>query len=184
MPKGVPKNRPQPVAVITPKRARFAKAPDKRYLTSTFRSEDGAFLGYQLTEAGYRKIADLAADGVSLGTIAAMLGCNPSSFIAIRARDPRAQEMLDLGRAALSTELSDILLNHARQGNVVSAIFLAKARAGWVESQGTVEGASQVTNNTQVNIHLTEALTDDQFKTILDNSKQPALPAPAKKVER
>ena len=40
----------------------------------------------------------------------------------MRKRDSEAQETLDRGLAALSDEFTDILLEHARTGNVVAAI--------------------------------------------------------------
>ena len=90
---------------------------------------------------------------------------------ALRRRDPEAQEALERGRAVLGDELTDILLEHARKGVTVAAIFLAKARCGWREGEAMPGGT---VNNTQINIQIPERMSDDEFRSIVDGTYREA----------
>lgn len=117
-------NRQKAVAVTADRR----KAPDPRFITTGERPENGGSAPFELTDAGYAVITDLARNGSSVQTIAAHLGIGNSTFLELRKRDPRAQAALDEGLGALETELVDLLLERARNGCVVSSVYLAKAR--------------------------------------------------------
>ncbi len=121
-----------------------------------------------LKPAGYGLIERMSASGRNLASIARALGISSETFRAMRRRDTEAQEALERGRAALGDELTDILLQHARRGITVAAIFLAKARCGWREGEG-LEGARTV-NNTQINIQIPPPMSDAEFKAIIDGT--------------
>lgn len=110
---------------------------------------------------GVSIIEQMAAEGHSDTSIAKALRIARSTFHNIRKRQPEVDEALAQGRAALEDELSDILMTHARNGNVVAAIYLTKARCGWRE--GDLPPGQQVTNNTQVNILIPPPMSDDEF---------------------
>lgn len=171
MSKAQPKDVPAPFAV-PPRKVPGTRSPVRRYVAFEIRP-DGSPTPYMLTEAGIAKVEGLAAEGVAIGTIAACLGIDKTTFAHIRKRQPEVQEAVDAGRAGLATELNDILMSHARNGNVVAAIFLAKTRGGFVEQTGEQEGASKTVNNTQVNIHLGAPLSDEQFAALLPKPTEP-----------
>ena len=103
----------------------------------------------------------LAAEGNSDTSIAKALHIDRETFRNIRKRQPEIDEALARGRASLEDELTDILMTHAREGHVVAAIYLTKARCGWRE--GDVPPSQQVTNNTQVNIVIPPPMSDEEF---------------------
>ncbi|MCK1684664.1 hypothetical protein [Bradyrhizobium sp. 145] len=86
-----------------------------------------------LTPEGLRALAAMAAEGQDQYSIAAALGMNRSTLQALIKRDEQAEEAMNLGKALLADELSHLLLRAARRGNIVAAIYLTKARLGWVE---------------------------------------------------
>src|SRR6266545_2483880 len=98
-----------------------------------------------VTEAGLEQIRRDSAAGLNNQTIAHRLGIDRWTLQMVRQRQPEVDEALQAGRALLEDELTDILLTHARQGNVIAAIFLAKARCGWREGVA-LESGQQVTN--------------------------------------
>jgi predicted DNA-binding protein (UPF0251 family) len=98
-----------------------------------------------ITDTGLEQIRRDSAAGLNNQTIAHRLGIDRWTLQQVRQRQPEVEEALQAGRALLEDELTDILLTHARQGNVVAAIFLAKARCGWREGVA-LDGAQQVTN--------------------------------------
>ncbi|MCH7481670.1 MAG: hypothetical protein IIC31_02400 [Chloroflexi bacterium] len=82
---------------------------------------------------------------------AKQLGVDRKTLTDLRDRDPAVAEAWERGHGELASELTHILLQHAREGNIVAAIYLTKARLGWRE--GTpAEGAG--TANVQVNIQI------------------------------
>ena len=137
--------------------------PRPQYIATVAPEAGGA--RYDLKPAGLALIKRMSTQGRDLASIAAALGVSNDTFRELRKRDPEAQEALDQGRAALGDELTDILLEQARNGITVAAIFLAKARCGWREGEG-MEG--KVVNNTQINIHIPESMSDAEFKAIID----------------
>lgn len=124
---------------------------------------------YDLKPQGYDIIEQMSANGRDLASIAKALGIDRDTFRVIRKRDAAAQEAVERGRAALGDELHDILLEHARSGITVAAIFLAKARCGWRE--GEAMPGAMVTNNTQINIHIPARMSDQQFQQIVGGSQ-------------
>lgn len=101
--------------------------------------------------AGLKKIETMAANGHPAPDIAASLGCSGEALRMARKRQPEVAEAFERGHAALETELTHILLGHARDGNVTAAIFLAKARLGWRDQGPSPEGGGQRVN-VQINM--------------------------------
>jgi hypothetical protein len=86
-----------------------------------------------VTPTGIAIVRKMAANGCKLETIAAALGCAHDALQSCRQRQPEVQDALDAGRAAMHDELVDILMQHARAGQFVPAIFLLKSRFGYRE---------------------------------------------------
>lgn len=141
--------------------ARTVTGPNSRYLSTSGNAFD-------LKPAGYGLIERMSAAGRDITSISRALGITRETFRLLRRRDPEAQEALDRGRAALGDELHDVLLEHARKGMTVAAIFLAKARCGWREGE-PMPGTS-VTNNTQINIQIPERMSDEEFRAIINGT--------------
>lgn len=165
-------NRQHPDEVGPPDHGKFIRKANPNYIRMDWREGDGAQLGYVVLPAGIEKVFSMSANGATLGSISRALGIGLKAFGRARERQPEVQEALDLGRGELSTELQDILMMQARKGNTTAAIFLAKARAGWVEQSGQVEGVSKVTHNT-VNIQINAPMTEAQVLALMEASNSP-----------
>lgn len=97
------------------------------------REGDGQTSPFTITPAGLRVIQAMAAEGQDQATIAGQLGMHRKTLMDIVKRCPEVEEAVNAGKAALADELTHHLLAAARKGNVVAAIYLTKARLGWVE---------------------------------------------------
>lgn len=119
----------------------------------------------RIGRAGVLRVEELARGGLTDTSIARALKINRETFRIIRQRQPEVDEALARGRAVLEDELTDILLNKARNGETVAAIYLTKARCGWRE--GDLPPSQQVTNNTQVNILIPAPMSEEEFARLL-----------------
>lgn len=98
-----------------------------------------------VTPAGLAATEALAA-GNDLRSIAKALGMDRKAMTDMRHRVAEVDEASERGLAALSDELTHLLLAQARNGNVVAAIYLAKARPGWREGDAP-EARTNITIN-------------------------------------
>ena len=87
----------------------------------------------------------------------------------LREQDEELKDALAVGHGALATELTDILLTQARTGNTVAAIFLAKARLGWIE--GRAAEAPPIAP-VQVNIQIPPPMSDAEFRRVIDGKAE------------
>lgn len=153
-------------------RKQSPKNPNRAYIRVEM-APDGSQT-YVMKPDGYAATREASAHGKDLASIARqVLNISPKAYEALRKRDPHAQECVEVGRALMSDELHDILMDSARSGNTVAAIFLARSRAGWNNDAGAIEGMPQpkVVNNTQINIQLVEPLTPEQFRQITQGAQ-------------
>ena len=90
---------------------------------------------FEVQPVGLELIEEMAKEGMDNTTIHSALGIAKDTFRLMRQRQPDVLDALDRGRAALADELTHILLTKARSGNIIAAIFLAKARCGWREGE-------------------------------------------------
>ena len=127
--------------------------------------------GYRFTmrPAGYDLVRKLSGEGNAYATIAAALGIGPDAFRRLREQDEELKDALAVGHGALATELTDILLTQARTGNTVAAIFLAKARLGWIE--GRAAEAPPIAP-VQVNIQIPPPMSDAEFRRVIDGKAE------------
>lgn len=82
---------------------------------------------------GLKIVEALAAKGCMLETIAKALRMSHDTLEACRRRQPEVQAALDRGRGVLHDELVSILVQQARAGQFVPAMFLLKTRFGYKE---------------------------------------------------
>lgn len=82
---------------------------------------------------GLKIIEAMAAKGCLLDTIAKALRMSHDTLEACRRRQPEVQAALDRGRGVLHDELVSILVQQARAGQFVPAMFLLKTRFGYKE---------------------------------------------------
>jgi len=103
-------------------------------------------------------IQELAARGVSERSIAAACGVHDNTvFLRIRREQPEVQAALDRGRAVEHDKLVGVLFDAAtKDGNIVAAMFLLKARHGYKEGE-------QQTQQVSVNITLPGAMKPEQY---------------------
>lgn len=153
-----PETRPeaQQKRLVSPKR------PNARYV-ETINNEHGG-VRYDLRPAGYDLVATLSAGGMSEAGIATKLGMSRHTMTDIKKRDPNLVAALQQGQGELETELTHILLKGAREGNVVAAIFLSKARLGWRDQGPTDPNA---TNTPTVNIQINAPLSPADFLKVV-----------------
>jgi hypothetical protein len=130
-----------------------------------------------VTPAGLELVERLAKRGDELATIAKALSLNPSTFRSVRQRQETAQEAVERGRAAFVDEMKDVLVEAARNGSQVAAMFLLKTRGGWKEGEQT-DGGTQRPNINIINLH--GALSHDAYAKLIEANPGalPALPAP------
>lgn len=88
---------------------------------------------YAIGAKGLKIIEEMAAKGCLLETIAKVLRISHDTLEACRRRQPEVQAALDRGRGVLHDELVGILVQQARAGQFVPAMFLLKSRFGYKE---------------------------------------------------
>jgi len=117
-----------------------------------------------LTNAGLQRVEMLASEGNDQRTIAKELGIAWTTFRDLRDRDEAVQEALARGHGGLADELTHHLLTAARGGNITAAIYLTKARLGWIEGQAP-DGIARPA--VQVNIQIPRAMSDAEFQRMV-----------------
>lgn len=123
-----------------------------------------------ITPRGRALMERMFAVGQDFRTVAKALGISGETLQQCRKRDPAVDEAWERGQAALSDELAHLLLQQARKGNVVAAIFLAKARCGWREGDAPEARANIV-------INLPDAATPEQYMRLINPEPAPAASA-------
>lgn len=104
------------------------------------------------------RIRTMAAEGHSTVAIAQQLGVGRKTLDKWRSEDPALEEAYRAGLERERYTLHNVLVEKARAGNIVAAIFLLKARHGYREGDQGDTG-----NAVQVNIALPGAMTPEQY---------------------
>lgn len=84
-----------------------------------------------LSSENRERVKGALLEGYSLAAIAKALRVSTPTLKRLMADDPDLQAEVEAQRSFEETELRDILMELARKGDTVAAIFLAKARHGW-----------------------------------------------------
>jgi hypothetical protein len=111
----------------------------------------------------------LGREGQDQRSLAKALGISAKTLLEARKRQPEVEEALERGHAGLADELTHLLLKQARKGNVIAAIFLAKARCGWREGDMPEARANVV-------IQLPDASSPERYMKIIGAGA--AIPSP------
>lgn len=115
----------------------------------------------------------LAAQGATLVSIAKALGVSKRTFDALRERDRRLAEAVDLGRAALQDELVSLLVKKARDGDNVALLFALKSMFGF-RDRGDAPGAiAPARPAVQVNVNLPRPMDPAEFAKVIDVKEEP-----------
>jgi hypothetical protein len=122
-------------------------APVSHAVESSRAISGGKGIEKRIGRKGLEIIEEMARDGHPDVSIAKALRMHRETFRMCRRRQGEVDEALARGRAALESELAHLLLQHARKGNVVAAIFLAKARCGWREGEAPADTRPNITIN-------------------------------------
>jgi hypothetical protein len=130
---------------------------------------DGPTDRTEITAAGLQALEAATAEGINVVTAAKLLGCSKSTLQGLAKRDERVAEAMARGKAQLADTLTSIFLKQAREGNVVSAIFLAKCAAGFRETDA-------VEQRPNIIIHLPDALSPEAYMKTLEANPVPAIP--------
>lgn len=108
-------------------------ARSKALITRAGRAKNGPVTS--VTPAGLQLIEELLSEGADPRGVAKGLGVCLTTMNRLRDEDDAVREAWDRGLGELATELAHHLLTAARKGNIVAAIFLTKARLGWIEGK-------------------------------------------------
>ena len=138
-------------------------------------ARDGTEARVTVTEAGRLLIETMAGEGNDPGTIARALGIGRTTLNRIKERDEQVAEAWAMGHAALADEITHLLLALGRKGNVVSLIFLAKCRLGWIDQPKPEERPPSVL------IQLPSSRTPEEYQKLITYQPAEQLPAPEEK---
>jgi hypothetical protein len=107
------------------------------------------------------RIRSLSAEGHSTVGIAQQLGVGRKTLDKWRTEFPELEEAYREGVERERYELHNVLVQKAKGGNIVAAMFLLKARHGYREGDQSESG-----NRVNVTIALPGAMTLQQFTSI------------------
>jgi len=82
-----------------------------------------------------KKVAELAANGLTNDQLATALGVSESTFYENQASFTEFADAIKKGRAIGISTISNALFEKAKEGNVVAQIFFLKCKAGWRERE-------------------------------------------------
>lgn len=88
-----------------------------------------------VTDTGIRMVEDLTARGVTLTSIARVLGMDTATLRLVRQRQPEVEEAYQRGLAREQEALVGNLRRAADEGNIVANIFLLKTRHQYREGE-------------------------------------------------
>lgn len=88
-----------------------------------------------VTDTGIKMVEDLTARGVTLTSIARVLGMDTATLRLVRQRQPEVEEAYQRGLAREQEALVGNLRRAADEGNIVANIFLLKARHQYREGE-------------------------------------------------
>ena len=88
-----------------------------------------------VTGTGIKMVEDLTARGVTLTSIAKVLGMDTATLRLVRQRQPEVEEAYQRGLAREQEALVGNLRRAADEGNIVANIFLLKARHQYREGE-------------------------------------------------
>ena len=100
----------------------------------------------RIAAKGLAVVERMAREGHAYVAIAKALRMHEQTFRRCRKDQPEVQRALDLGLAANEYELTDILMQQAREGNIVACLFLLKCRHGWREGDAPDQRPNIVIN--------------------------------------
>jgi DNA-binding CsgD family transcriptional regulator len=148
--------KPKTSAAPTPAQAELAALLESGNALVVREDAGGPMPRATLTDEGYKALAAMAAEGQDQASVANAFGMNRSTLQALIKRDQRAEDAMNVGKALLADELTHHLLNAARKGNIIAAIYLTKARLGWREGD-----APDVKPN--IIINLPDSMSHEQY---------------------
>lgn len=88
-----------------------------------------------VTDTGIKMVEDLTARGVTLTSIAKVLGMDTATLRLVRQRQPEVEEAYQRGLAREQEALVGNLRRAADEGNIVANIFLLKSRHAYREGE-------------------------------------------------
>lgn len=119
-----------------------------------------------ISQAGLDYVATMSQSGRSTVTIAHEMNMPHRIFRACMKRQKEVDEAIVLGHHSRNNEISDILMQMARGGNVQAAMFIAKAQCGWRENDTVAVAANVV-------VQMPAPLTMDQLMQMRESGVTP-----------
>jgi hypothetical protein len=143
-----------------------ALAPIRPVEGALARGERGTLVA---TERAIGAAEAAAAAGVGIAGLAALLGCSREALRQMRERQPELDAAIERGNASNEFELVSLLMQAARKGAFVPALFLLKAKHGYRE------GEPPESSRPNVIINLPSALPLDEYLRTIQQRQQRAL---------
>lgn len=117
-------------------------------------------------------VRNMARLGHPVPSIAAALGISRETLNQCRKRQPEVDEAFAQGRAGLEFELASSLVEAARKGNIVAAMFALKSMFGYRDN-GQTDTAPKVA----VQINLPAAMEAKAYAAMIEAERQQGSPA-------
>ena len=114
---------------------------------------------FDITPAGLKIVEACARQGGSQSLCASSLGMSLNTFKRIIGEEDgnnSTRLAFEKGKSELEFEVSTLLLEHGRAGNVIALIFYSKAQLGWTD-------APQVNTQVGVQIVLPDSMDRESF---------------------
>ncbi len=133
--------------------------------------------GKSLPSNAAEVVQQAAENGCTVEQIAAALGVGRTTFAEWREKYPELEAAMVGGRAVEHDKLVGALFEAAtKKGNITAAIFLLKARHGYVE------GVPLVQNSVSINYTLPAAMTPEQYVRTIEAEAQIVKPDAAQRL--
>lgn len=113
-----------------------------------------------LNDNQIKEIEELSRD-LTIEQIANYFGIGESTFLTIKARDPRVLMAYKKGKSSGIKEAVGLLWKSMREGNVASIMFYLKTQARWRESKPDELDIQQVTSQPQFNFIVSNKNNDN-----------------------
>ncbi|MEO0566707.1 MAG: hypothetical protein AAF066_03175 [Pseudomonadota bacterium] len=139
-----------------------------------------------ITDAGRKRLTKDRANGLSQATCAARLGIGTTTLRRIMDDDEATKAAYDEGTGSMQDELVGLLMQHARDGDRTSAIFLLKGACGFREVGPSPDAPAQQ-QPPQINITIPPAFSQSDIAALTAQMRdvspddQSETPAPKQK---
>ncbi len=125
----------------------------------------------EITDEILDEIEKMAGNGLTQKQIAAFYHITPVTFIKMKKKDPRIMRVYKAGKSKAINEVSGILMEQIRSGNVPSIFFYLKTQAGWREKSTLKINSNIKSDNPVLKIETTDPIEASKiYQSIMTGS--------------